>query len=186
MAPCDRRHTNKTINVLLTFRSDGFIDPVPQRCSNPAAGAGNRPARGLLCFVLGSQACGQLPGSERLWERGRISAPAHCRPPAFHFKPTFPMNLTSSSRRRRRTSLQTPGSALFSLKVAGSESPAERAATFADARQLPGSEGGRVRRMLSASLVALRRKNRAGVFVCDGAHAGSGAANRRRHSGSGF
>lgn len=151
MAPCDRRHTNKTINVLLTFRSDGFIDPVPQRCSNPAAGAGNRRARGLLCFVLGSQACGQLPGSERLWVCRRISAPAHCRPPAFHFKPTFPRNLTSSSR-RRCTSFQTPGSALFSLKVADNESPAERAATFADARQLPGSEGGRVRRMLSASL----------------------------------
>lgn len=125
MAPSDRRRTNKTINVLLTFRSDGFIDPVPQRCSNPAAGAGDRRARGLLCFVLGSQACGQSSGCERLWVCRSISAPAHCRPPAFHLRPTFPVNLTSPSR-RRCTSLQTPGSALFSLEVAKDESPAQQ------------------------------------------------------------
>lgn len=77
-----------------------------------------------MFWVVGHGFPGQLACSERLSVCRRISAPARCRPPASHLKPTFPINLTSSSR-QRRTSLQTGGSAVFGLNVANNRSKQE-------------------------------------------------------------
>lgn len=88
---------------------------------------------------------GQLSCSECLSVCRRISEPAHCRPPAFHFKPTFPINLTSSS--QRYTSLRNRASALSSLKVANKRSSVKQTGTFTETRQLPRSESRCVRGM---------------------------------------
>lgn len=109
-----------------------------------------------MFWVVGHGFLGQLACSERLSVCRRISAPARCRPPASHLKPTFPINLTSSSR-QRSTSLQT---GIWSERC----QQQEQTGTFTGTRQLPRSESRRVHGM------------RPFCFVYGGAYTSSGAA----------